>query len=71
MRDPFEYPDQTDFESPDANQRRDELTHIHVRNSDEPDELFVIPRGATDDELETKWLSASGAKSFVDLEDVR
>lgn len=48
-----------------------DLEHIRVRNSDEPDELVIIPVDATEDELETDWITATGAESFVSLDDAR
>ena len=60
----------THFETPHANQRRDTLEHVHVRNTDEPDELFVIPEDATEAELATVWMQATG-DGFADLADWR
>lgn len=58
--------ERTDLESPHANQRRDTLEHVHVRNGDAPDELFMIPAAATETELQTVWMQATG-DGFVDL----
>jgi len=68
--DPFDYVDHTDLETPHANQRRETLEAVHVRNTDEPDELFVIPEDATEAELMTVWITASG-DAFIELTDCR
>ncbi|MFC6717154.1 hypothetical protein ACFQGT_06340 [Natrialbaceae archaeon GCM10025810] len=44
--------------------------HVVVENDDEPDECAIFPREATEVELMTTWISASG-DAFTDLASVR
>lgn len=67
--DPFDYVDVSDFESPDANQRRDTLEHTVVEHDDRPDELSVYPREVENGAFKQCMVAEDG--SFVLLADWR
>ncbi|RQH00322.1 DUF7511 domain-containing protein [Natrarchaeobius oligotrophus] len=56
--------------TPDAEEPLIELDHVTVENENAPNECAIFPRGATEAELLTTWITAHD-DAFVALEAMR
>ncbi|SEW03668.1 DUF7511 domain-containing protein [Natrinema salifodinae] len=59
-----------DIHPPDGEESRIALDHVTIENPDAPDECAMFPRDASEDEMQTAWISAYD-DSFVNLETMR
>lgn len=63
--DPHTPPSRTDHTEPPS-----ELEHVTIEPDEAPAECAMFPRGGTEEQLHSQWITAHG-RSFVELESMR